>query len=681
MPVEYPAEAEDPRSDSTGLRQIDDVFWLSTPDRRRVLYVSPGYESVWGRPPGSAFAGPASLRAAVHPEDRLHVEWGLRQRGGHELEYRIVRPDGDVRWIRERSFAIPDARGEVQHLASFARDVTTERKILATIAASERRYRALFEHASDLISVFDRDRKRLYANRAARRVLGFDEEDVACRPLLDRVHPHDLPRMEKALSAALDRPGEPSRVEFRQRRDDGSYGIFEGMIVSLLDVAGVDAVVKCMRDVTATRFLDPLTGLPNESSLVHHLDLLTKTGGPARYSFVMVDLDRFSSIIASIGASDGDEVLIGVARRLEPLANHPSLIARLHGDRFGLILDGVTSPSEALAVVDRLRGRFDAPFPSRVGPLQVSASFGLLVAPSAAAGALDVIRSAEMALEAAKRAGRGRSEIFDESMRHRMLERLELESALRRAISSDELVVHYQPIFHLCTGRLAGFEALVRWEHPKAGLMPPDSFIPLAEETGLVRDLDLAVIRRAAEQLVKWRLRYPGLASLDMSVNLSARHFDGDGLVDQLDRILAETGVPPSALKLEITESILLSQPELAAKTMRALQERGMRFLLDDFGTGYSSLGYLHRFPFDGLKIDRSFVMSLGSNGESPALVRAIIGMARTLGMRVIAEGIESQAQVDFLREARCELGQGYAFARPMSAAAAEALLAPGTAE
>lgn len=554
--------------------------------------------------------------------------------------------------------------------------MTIERQALADLAARERRYRALFEHSSDLISVFDRDRKRLHVNLAAKRVLGFDDGDVASRPLMDRVHPHDLPRTERALAAALERPGEPARVEFRQRRDDGSYGIFEGMVVSLLEVADVEAVVMSMRDVTATRFLDPLTGLPNENSLVHHLDFLAKSGGLARNSFVMVDLDRFSSIIASIGAADGDGVLIGVARRLEPLAKHPSLIARLHGDRFGVLLDGVTSPREALAVVDRLRGCFDAPFPSRVGPLQVSASFGLLVAPSAAAGALDVIRSAEMALEGAKRAGRGRSEIFDESMRHRMLERLELESALRRAVASDELVVHYQPVFELGSGRLAGFEALVRWDRPRVGLIPPDAFIPLAEETGLVRDLDLAVIRRAAAQLASWRRRFPGREALDMSVNLSARHFDGDCLVGQLDRIVAETGLPPSALKLEITESILLSQPEPAARTMRALRERGMRFLLDDFGTGYSSLGYLHRFPFDGLKIDRSFVMSLGSKGESPALVRAIIGMARALGMRVIAEGIESQAQIDFLREARCELGQGYAFARPMSASAAEALLA-----
>lgn len=658
---------------------VRDVFWLEKPRHGGLLYVSPAYESVWGRTVESLFAEPITFLDAVVEEDRERVEAAQRTKDSetYDIEYRIRRPDGTIRWIHDRAFPIRDATGEVVRIAGIAQDVTETRLARAQLAASERRFRALFEHSTELITVVDRDRRRIFVSKAAKAVLGIAPDDPTELPLGGRVHPQDLPMLERAMERAIAAPGVPIPVEYRQRRANDSYGIFEGIITSLLDVKEVEAMVICARDVTDVRFVDPLTQLPNESCLLHHLDFVWGQPGEARgrYSTIAIDIDGFNAVTASLGEAEADRIIVALGRRLSEIIRHPSMLGRLYGDRFLAVLDGVDAVSGVLRVLRELRACLEAPFQSAAGPLTLTAGFGVFVSPPKDDSAAEILRSTEVALTGAKRHGAGKHEFFEESMRARARERLDTESALRQAIAAEELLVYYQPIFDLGSGHLAGFEALSRWERPGVGFVPPDVFIPVAEQSELIYSLDFAVLRRSAAQILDWRKRYPGLEGLYVSINLSARHFDREELVRDLDRILAEVGGPVDAICFEITESVLIEQPDRAAETIRTLRERGYRFALDDFGKGYSSISYLHRFAVHTLKIDREFISSLGQPEESPALVRAIIRMAHELGLKVVAEGVETKEQLAFLRDADCELAQGFGLARPMSASDAEALL------
>jgi predicted signal transduction protein with EAL and GGDEF domain len=349
-------------------------------------------------------------------------------------------------------------------------------------------------------------------------------------------------------------------------------------------------------------------------------------------------------------------------------------VARLGGDEFTVILESIDDAAEVVTAAERIIDAFERPFVVGERSLAITTSVGVVLGRAGQDTPADLLRYADVALYQAKEAGRARYAIFDTAMSEAALERAALEAELRQALDRDELALHYQPKVDLASGRVTGLEGLVRWQHPTRGLLPPGVFIPLAEETGLIRPLGLWVLAEACRQARRWHDADP-LHSLVVSVNVSAVQLRQADFVPTVARILAETGVAPACIQLEITESVLMLDADRAAAVLKALKELGLGLALDDFGTGYSSLGYLKRFPIDTVKIDRAFVGGLGRDPEDTAIVRAVIGLAHTLGLHVVAEGVETEDNLHRLRELGCELGQGYHFARPLPADEVDALL------
>ena len=448
------------------------------------------------------------------------------------------------------------------------------------------------------------------------------------------------------------------------------------VVAGALDRADTD------QRITHDALHDALTGLPNRTLLLDRLSraLSRSARDGTHVALLFLDLDRLKVLNDSLGHHAGDEMLRGVGPRLEGVLRASDTIARFGGDEFAVVLEGLDGEREALLVAQRIVAAFELPFTIGGEARFGSASVGLVTAdPTAPREAAELLSAADAAMYRAKERGRGRVEVFDAGLRASITSRLRLEQDLRRALDGDgRLHVVYQPFWTLPDRRLAGVEALVRWEHPERGSIAPSEFIPVAEESGLIVDLGRRVLREACTEIA--RLRSGGLApDLGLTVNLSARQVASPDIVATVAEVLAETGLPAAALGLEITEGLLLEENPSTVLTIAALQDLGARLILDDFGTGYSSLRYLQRFPLDGLKIDRSFVAGLGEDGEGDAaIVEAILGMARALGMRVIPEGVETPGQLARLTALGCEYVQGFLLSHPLEPAALESRLRSG---
>jgi diguanylate cyclase (GGDEF)-like protein len=428
---------------------------------------------------------------------------------------------------------------------------------------------------------------------------------------------------------------------------------------------------------------DMLTGLPNRtlllSRLAEHLDAPPASDGRtsrSRVALILLDLDRFKVVNESLGHAAGDLLLAEVARRLVSTARSTDVVARLGSDEFGVLLGPVRSVREAERVAARVTAAVAVPFDLDGQEVTVGASLGLAVGRTAITYAGDLLKEAEIALHRAKVDPVRKFVMFDPEMRAETLDRATLEHDLRRAIERSELRVHYQPLIDLDTGVVVGLEALLRWQHPTRGLVPPLSFIPLAEETGLILPIGQWVLETACQQVRDWQRRYPSAQSLVISVNLSARQFAQSDLVSAVAATIHQTGLAPANLELEITESVVMDQSEASIERLRGLQALGVQLVLDDFGTGYSSLSYLRKLPLDTIKIDRSFVSGLGSDAADLPIIQAVISLAHGLGIDVVAEGIETPAQLACLRDLSCDRGQGFAFARPLPPDDLEAMLA-----
>ena len=475
---------------------------------------------------------------------------------------------------------------------------------------------------------------------------------------------------------------------------DGSDDVVEALDLGANDYVTkpIDYAVALARiraQVTARR-ADPLTGLPNRVLFMERLNRVlarSKTPGSPPFAVLFIDVDRFKVINDSLGHGAGDELLTGLARRLETGLRATDTVsrfegehtlARLGGDEFTIILDGIGDPERALAVGNRLRAAVAQPFPLLDRDVVTSISVGIVMSADRYARAEDMVRDADTAMYRAKELGKARCEIFDTSMLEAAQERLRLESELRVALDHQELEVFYQPIVSLAEARLCGFEALLRWHHPRRGLVSPAEFIPTAEDTGLIVPIGNWVLAEACRQLRAWEQEFPGSAGLTVSVNLSARQCMQPGLVDDVRRILETAGVAPPRVKLEITEGVVLENSDAVARVLHDLRALGVQLGLDDFGMGYSALSYLQRFPFQTIKIDRAFVSGMQEGGNTE-IIRAIVSLAAGLSMNVTAEGVETLEQMNRLKELACEFGQGFYFHRPLPHDEARAILADGT--
>jgi diguanylate cyclase (GGDEF)-like protein len=414
---------------------------------------------------------------------------------------------------------------------------------------------------------------------------------------------------------------------------------------------------------------DALTGLPNRALLMTDLNQsIQQAKADPNYQFAVLflDCDRFKVVNDSLGHLVGDELLILISRRLNLYIKPQNTLARLGGDEFAILLTEIPNSHHAIELADQILESFSKPFQLERHEVFINASIGIVIGHDEYNEPEHLLRDADTAMYRAKALGKGQYHIFDPAMHAAALERLQLETDLRRGLEQQELVVHYQPIINLNTGKIAGFEALVRWSHPERGLVPPGLFIPIAEETGLITPIGYWVLSESCRQLRTWQKQNLVNPSVFVSVNLSVKQFSQPNLLEQIDEVLEQSQLPPNCLKLEITESAIMDNEKDVALILKELRKRHILISIDDFGTGYSSLSYLHSFPVDSLKVDKSFVQRLNQEPENVGLIPVIISLAKTMNMSVIAEGIELPEQLMILKELSCGFGQGYFFSKPV---------------
>jgi diguanylate cyclase (GGDEF)-like protein/PAS domain S-box-containing protein len=543
------------------------------------------------------------------------------------------------------------------------------------LRASEERYRLMAENSTDIISRTTGNGKLAYASDAIRSVLGYEPGELEGHDVMDFVHPEDHHLVRRFLGSMS--PDQPSYTfAYRALRKDGSEVWLETTSRAIANpVDGrLDEIVSVSRDISERRraeeqieyqaYHDSLTGLPNRLLFRDRLTIALaharRTGMPVAVMFL--DLDRFKVVNDTLGHSPGDELLRIVAARLRSVLREGDTIARMGGDEFTILLTDIRDPDVAAGIAQKLLDTVAEPVRLEGHDLYVTTSVGIALYPADGETAEALLQSADSAMYRAKDLGRNAFQLCSAAMNTRAAERLSIESALRRAIERDELILHFQPIVRMQSGQMAGMEALLRWNRPEHGLVPPAQFIEIAEETRLILPIGEWVLRQACRRAVEWQ---NGTNTMRVAVNLSPRQFQQTNLVDVIDQVLRETGLAPEALELEITETTAMLNTERTMSTLAALRELGLQIAVDDFGTGHSSLNYLRRFPIDRVKIDREFVQGIEESASDRAIVSAIVTMAHGLRLAVTAEGVETEAQATFLREQQCEEVQGFLFGRP----------------
>lgn len=576
----------------------------------------------------------------------------------------------------------PDARAVSVHVL----DISERRGDPDRLNAGHSAEVASMEFANDGLWDWDLKNDELVVSPRWLEMLGYEPESLGTEPSewIGRIHPEDRERFEVALTAHLRGESPIFEVDQRIRHADGSFRwvLCRGRVTRDADGRAI-RIVGSQIDISSRKLRDPLTGLLNRFAFHDRIqDRLDRIAGGRNRGFALVvlDLDRFMRVNDSLGHSVGDEILCRVARRLEGLVRSGEEVSRLGGDEFGLLLQGFGDAGELQARTEEIHEALARPY--RIGGSEAysTASLGLALSEKGYRSAANMVRDADTAMSRAKSEGRDRSKTFRTVMREETVASFEMEVDLRRALEREEFCVRYQPIVDLDGGEVVAFESLVRWQHPTGGLVSPGEFIPLAEELGLIVDIDAWVLDQAAHRLSEWQRELGNPSALAISVNISGRHFRSTELVDVVGQLIETCDLDPRSLKLEITETAVVDNPRRASEMLRDLKKMGVRLALDDFGTGYSSLSHLHRFPFDIIKIDRSFISQMGIEGQNPGIVRTIISLAETMRMDVVAEGVETALQAEILRDLGCRYAQGFFFARPLEEADAFRLVEDGNA-
>ena len=559
------------------------------------------------------------------------------------------------------------------------------------IQQSQARFASLVKNSSDLVMVIEADTEIKYASPSASRVLGRDADDLEGSRFSDLIAQEDRATAMSFLTAMSEDQGLTGLEKFRVVHRDGSVRYVETLRTNLMHDPNVRGIVLNTRDITERKQFeeqlehqalhDALTGLANRAlfpdRVQHALDRQLRDGRPV--SVLFMDLDDFKTINDSLGHAAGDQVLRDIGERLLGNLRTADTAARLGGDEFAVLLeDGGEEGMTAADVAERILSMLDEPFLLDETEVFVRASIGISVAEPDAVpeSAEELLRNADVAMYLAKEKGKNRYQLFEPAMHDTALKRLELKAALQRALEHNEFRLFYQPVIELESGKVSGVEALIRWFHPERGMVPPLDFIPLAEETGLIVPIGHWVLKEACRYAAELQGRYPLAEPLHMAVNLSARQVARTELVDEVRQILEDTGLDPSTLILEITESVMIQDMDLAIARLTELKALGVQLAIDDFGTGYSSLNYVRRFPVDILKVDKSFIDGVTEGGESSALTAAVIELASILSLKPVAEGIERPDQLQRLLELQCDLGQGFLFAKPLPEIELEPMLA-----
>jgi diguanylate cyclase (GGDEF)-like protein/PAS domain S-box-containing protein len=632
-----------------------------------------------------------AILTLLHPDDREALSTKMRQSldtgQPYAHDFRGVFPDGTLRWFHVRGAVTAWDATRASVMSGTMQDVTVRKRAEAEMHDALSLLGATLNSTADGILVVDLEGRITSSNqkfiemwRVPEALMASGDDDRILGFVLEQLEAPDSFR--EKIHEIFSRPEAESHdtLQFSDGRVFERYstpqrvnGTVVGRVWSFRDVTERH---RLENELAHQAFHDSLTGLANKALFRDRVEhgLARAARRDSLLAVLFLDLDNFKTVNDSLGHTAGDELLVAVAKRLQDCLRTVDTTARLGGDEFAVLLEDLGSRLEATLVADRLIAASAKPFMVAGREVFVGASIGVAFF-DAETSSDQLLRNADLAMYRAKACGKGRVETFEVEMHAAAVERLELGADLRQALVGGELVVHYQPVVALDTGVIAGVEALVRWDHPERGLLGPSVFVPLAEESGLIQDLGRQVLFEACRQTRRWQIDHPSEPPLEVNVNLSPHQLTHKDLLDQVAAALEISGLPPSSLVLEITEGVMMRDTEAAIHKLRSLKALGVSLALDDFGTGYSSLSYLQRLPIDVLKIDRAFVAAIESTEDKATLARAIVSLARTLGLRCVAEGVETAAQLEILTELGCDLAQGYYLSRPAQGPAVEDML------
>lgn len=618
----------------------------------------------------------------------LKAEFARWASGEHPRNYESnwVARDGSRHLITWSSTLLSDEKGQVEFVIGTGLEITEHKAAAEALRVSEMRYRSLFEQSRDAIFITDENGDLIEANQAMLDLLGYECDDVVSRPIESFVaEPADRLMLLQELSGKR----AVTDLEVKLRRKDGRV---LWCLVSVAErtqpdssMTGYQGIIHDITDrkraedrLVYNAYHDVLTGLPNRALFTDRLDRALarwRRHRDARFAVMFMDLNRFKFVNDSLGHSAGDELLKKIGEIIQDCLREEDTVARLGGDEYAVLIDHIDTTGDAISVAERIHSCLESPVLIGGQTVFTSASIGIALAENENERPEDLLRNADLAMYRAKAEGPGHYSIYAPGMHAMALSTMELDMELHEALLNDEFELHYQPIFNLSNSKISGFEALLRWRNSKRGLLLPQEFLPLAEETGLILPIGKWVVQQACDQIAEWQALRPGRRLPFVSLNISGKQLAQAGFVSETAAILREKGVDPTNLMLELTETSLLQNPESCAVTITKLRSIGVRFCIDDFGTGYSSLSYLHRLPINGLKIDRSFISGL-DRGEGPELVSTIVALAQNLGIYAVAEGVETEAQLRRVKALGPKYVQGYFLSYPLEAAQAASMVA-----